>query len=326
MTKEQAIAEFCQYNQIDPAQISRYLDPKLEYLSEKVDQWLAIVDPSDRELFLRLLSRYTYLTNEASVRRYHEGIHILTDTLQSLGLSLCDLLFITTESSDKWKAGSDHVRTDLHRLCMGQIDARQIVACTRKLSADELDDYRGFVFVDDIVGTGFTLLRTILSFLNQFPDFINLPLFVLCIVPTDAGLSYLIGQLKKRGVNINLIYNQEWIAVPAFQRTDIFAISERADAIARIRKYEVLIDAYMKEPNKSYILGFWGCRQLVSFYYNTPNNTLCTFWRWTDTHTPLFPREKQPQIQLKYLQSVKRKKDNNAYKIKAEQRANAKWT
>ena len=149
---------------------------------------------------------------------------------------------------------------------------------------------------------------------------------MLCIVPTDAGLSYLIVQLKKRGVNINLIYNQEWIAVPAFQRTDIFAISERADAIARIRKYEVLIDAYMKEPNKSYILGFWGCRQLVSFYYNTPNNTLCTFWRWTDTHTPLFPREKQPQIQLKYLQSVKRKKDSNAYKIKAEQRANAKWT
>lgn len=99
MTKEQAIAEFFQYNQIDPAQISRYLDPKLEYLSEKVDQWLAIVDPSDRELFLRLLSRYTYLTNEASVRRYHEGIHILTDTLQSLGLSLCDLLFITTETS-----------------------------------------------------------------------------------------------------------------------------------------------------------------------------------------------------------------------------------
>ena len=50
MTKEQAIAEFFQYNQIDPAQISRYLDPKLEYLSEKVDQWLAIVDPSDREI------------------------------------------------------------------------------------------------------------------------------------------------------------------------------------------------------------------------------------------------------------------------------------
>ncbi|WP_303900742.1 hypothetical protein [Anaerotruncus colihominis] len=48
MTKEQAIAEFFQHNQIDPAQIARYLDPKLERLSEKVDQWLAIVEPSDR--------------------------------------------------------------------------------------------------------------------------------------------------------------------------------------------------------------------------------------------------------------------------------------
>lgn len=324
VTKEQAIAEFFQHNQIDPAQISRYLDPKLERLSEKVDQWLAIVEPSDRELFLRLLSRYTYLTNEASVRRYHEGIHILTEKLQSFDLSLCDLLFISTESSDKRKSGSDHVRTDLHRLCMGQIDACQIVASTCRLSADELAGYRGFVFVDDIVGTGFTLRRTISSFLDQFPDFINAPLFMLCIVPTDAGLSYLIKQLKKRDVNIIPVYNQEWIAVPAFQHADIFAASERDDAIERVRKYEALIDAYMKDPEKSYILGFWGCRQLVSFYYNTPNNTLCTFWRWTDSHTPLFPREKQPQIRLKHLQSVKRKKDDNAYRIKAEQRTEEK--
>lgn len=320
MTKEQAIDAFFYYNQIDPVQISKYMDPKLEHLPEKVDQWLAIVEPSDRELFLRLLSRYTYLTNDASVRRYHEGIHILEEKLRPFQLSLWDVLFISTESSDGRKSGSDHVRTDLHRLCMDRIDAGQIIASTHKLSADELSDYRGFVFVDDIVGTGFTLQRTIRSFLDRFPAAAGFPLFLLCIVPTERGLSCLMKRLQSRGISVLPVFRQEWIAVPAFQHADLFMESERSTAAARIRKYEVLIDAYMKDPERSYVFGFWGCRQLVSFYYNTPNNTLCTFWRWTDTHTPLFPREKQPQISLRDLQQVKRKKNACAYHIRAEQR------
>ena len=85
MTKEQAISAFFCYNQIDSAQISKYLDPKLEHLSEKVDQWLKVVEASDRELFLRLLSRYTYLTNAAAVQRYHRGIRLLEKELQPSG-------------------------------------------------------------------------------------------------------------------------------------------------------------------------------------------------------------------------------------------------
>lgn len=324
MTKEQAVSAFFHSNQIDPAQLSNYLDPKLEHLPEKVDQWLNIVDPSDRELFLRLLSRYTYLTNPAAVQRYHQGIQLLEEMLADFQLSLWDVLFISTESSDGRKSGSDHVRTDLHRLCMDRIDASQIVASTYKLPEDALADYRGVVFVDDIVGSGFTLLRTIRSFLDRFPAAAGLPLFLLCVVPTEQGLSFLSRQLQKREIRLIPVFKQEWIAVPAFQHADLFPEAERPDAVARIRKYEVLIDAYMKDPERSYVFGFWGSRQLVSFYYNTPNNTLCTFWRWTDTHTPLFPREKQPQISLRDLQQVKRRKDASAYRIRAGQRAEEK--
>ena len=51
MTKEQAIEAFFLYNQIDKEHISRYLDKKLEYLPEKVDKWLSIVDPDDQDFF-----------------------------------------------------------------------------------------------------------------------------------------------------------------------------------------------------------------------------------------------------------------------------------
>lgn len=320
MTKEQAIEAFFLYNQIDKEHISRYLDKKLEYLPEKVDKWLSIVDPDDQDFFLRMLSQYTYLTNEASVRRYDEDVTLLENKLEALGLSLSDTLFISTASSDGRKSGSDHVRSDLHRLCADRVDARQILLSAYRPSEEELADYKAFAFVDDIIGTGFTLWGTIRSFLEAFPSISGFPLFVLCTVPTNRGISHLSKEAKKKGISIDLIFKREWIAIPAFDHPGLFDPSERTDAIERVRKYEILIDSYMKEPGRSYIFGFWGCKQLVSFYYNTPNNTLRTFWRWTDTHMPLFPREKQAQVSLKDIQSVKKKKDLYAYRIRRENR------
>ena len=322
MTKEQAIAAFFQYNRIDAAHLSQYMDPKLERLEETVDLWLSDVDAGDRELFLRMLSRYTYLTNQAAVLRYREGVSMLEECLDAQGISIQDALFITVEAKDAFKSGSEHVRTDLHRLTIDRIDAQQIVSAASKLPEECLSHCRALVIVDDIIGTGFTVWTTIRTLVERFPAAASLPLFLLCTVPTRRGLTHLSKEAGRRRLSLTPLFREEWVAVPAFQHPEIFTSEERPGALARIRKYESLIDSYLKEdPERTYVLGFYGCRQLVSFYYNTPNNTLCTFWRWTDTHTPLFPREKQPQRpRLRDLQAVKGRKDRCAYHIQAEQR------
>lgn len=157
-------------------------------------------------------------------------------------------------------------------------------------------------------------------FWKHFQVFPVFPCLFYVLSPQIEGSLIFPRKRKKKGISIDLIFKREWIAIPAFDHPGLFDPSERTDAIERVRKYEILIDSYMKEPGRSYIFGFWGCKQLVSFYYNTPNNTLCTFWRWTDTHMPLFPREKQAQVSLKDIQSVKKKKDLYAYRIRRENR------
>lgn len=66
---------------------------------------------------------------------------------------------------------------------------------------------------------------------------------------------------------------------------------------------------------KSYALGFENSQLLLSFFYNTPNNTLCIFWKPTKINFPLFTRSsfRRPSIEeIKLNRAIKRK---NAYEM-----------
>ena len=55
----------------------------------------------------------------------------------------------------------------------------------------------------------------------------------------------------------------------------------------------------------------------ISFYYNTPNNTLCNFWEYSDIHTPLFERRSQTRPSVNNLKTRKSNNEINAYLQKA---------
>lgn len=318
MTSNQAIQQFYQYNGINPRTLACYDDPRIEQFPEKVDSWLNDIEKIDQELFFRMLSHYTYLTNSESVRRYQKAVDLLEKSLDKLEIYISEVLFVTVESSSPMKCGSDNVRTDLHRRCIDKIDAQQIVASMTRLSANDIKLKSAIVFVDDIVSTGFTLWDTIKNFLTKFPDLQRKPLFYICIVPTKSGVAYIKKKSMADGLFITPIYREEWMSISAFKNPSIFFATEKLMVQAKIQKYEALIDSYMKEEGKSYLFGFRESKQLVSFYYNTPNNTLCTFWRQTDTHEPLFRRQKQLPPRLSELKKVKKSKDSCAYLIKKE--------
>lgn len=81
-------------------------------------------------------------------------------------------------------------------------------------------------------------------------------------------------------------------------------------------KIEKIIEKYEKEiaAEENVVMGFEGCRILLSFYYNTPNNTLCSFWKYTDKNIPPFPRDKYKRPTLEAIRQKKKKMVNNAYR------------
>lgn len=317
MTIDQAVQNFYRYNKIDPQNLEWYNDTKIERLAEKVELW-SNTFKNDQNLFFRMLSCYTYLTNSEAVRRYQSAVEMLEKHLTKLAVDINDVLFVTVESSSATKCGSDNVRTDLHRMNIDKIDAQQIIASATRLSEEDMKCKSAIVFVDDIVSTGFTLWSTIKGFLSAFPPAQEKPLFFLCVVPTQSGVKYIRRKSREENLRITPVYKEEWVSISAFKHPSIFTEAEKTEVQLKIQKYEELIDSYMKEQGKSYRFGFRESKQLVSFYYNTPNNTLCTFWRQTDAHVPLFRRQKQPRPSLSDLQGVKKRKDDCAYLINKE--------
>ncbi len=246
-------------------------DMRLANLSRQVDQWLGQIDAADHAMFLTLLSQYTYLTETQCQLRYAKLLSLLQQHLEA-PCTLSDVLFVTVESSSPYKSGGDNVRADLQKRNLTRLRKTQIVAAQSNLTAEERGRYPYIVFLDDIIGSGWTLWGEIQRFWESLAPNGNPPaLFYACIVPRSHGIRHIEQNCRKQHIPIQGLFDAAWLEAPAFAKGSV--------EYQRMEPYETMIGNYMVVPQESYFMGFQKNRLLVSFHYNTPNNTLSTFWR-----------------------------------------------
>ena len=321
MTKEDALLSFYNHNAIECSDINN--DGFLNTISDRIDTWLENIDRCDHDLFLRMVSKYNYITYTTAIHRYANAVSRLKKHLEHQGLLLSDVLFITTKQRET-KRGNDNVKTDLHALTILDIDAQQIISANVRDIEDSLLPIQAVVFVDDIISTGYILRSTIEDFVSRtdslglLDNFLAKELFFICIVPTKTGLKHIKKKCQDIGLRITPIYDEEWNTKSAFKGNYIFSDKEKSEVMAKIEKYEELINNEIAKDGESYVFGFEQRKQLVSFYYNTPNNTLCSFWGHTSQHIPLFKRQNQPIPSMIELRKVKKRKTNAVYYLGRE--------
>ena len=290
MDKETALSLFYQKNNINIVSASNEndgnYDCRIAALSTQVDLWLTSIDKADHDLFLTLLSRYTYLTSAQCQIRYNKILALLQKQLDLCGDTLSDVLFISVESGGAHKSGSDNVRADIYSRNMRRISKHQIIASQSKLDPLELQQYKAVIFLDDIVGSGVTLWNSIKSFHSRFlQDSTSHPkLYFSSIVPRKKGIQHIETNCKKFSIEITPLLDPAWYEEPAFPKN--------SPEYSQIEKYEQLVGNYMMAESESFFMGFQKNRLLISFYYNTPNNTLSTFWRIVpEVNEPPFYRD-----------------------------------
>lgn len=315
MDKAQALQEFYANNRINAAQAADEYDcsydPRIAQLPAQIDQWLSHIDEADHDLFLNLLSRFSYLNLAQCQIRYKEIVNMLTSQLTNESIDLSEVLFITVESSHPYKSGADNVRADFYFRNIQRISKEQIITAQTKLDADTPLAYKAIVFIDDIVGSGCTLFSEIHTFFNRFPltKKWNPQLYYACIVPFKKGLDYIQHKCKNAQIPISPLYNRDWCANQAFKT--------KSNDYLKAYKYEDAIGNTGMTAPESFFMGFCQNKLLVSFYYNTPNNTLSTFWRVVENvNAPPFPRDGNqpaPRPSVKDLQKVKQQSRQNAY-------------
>lgn len=335
-TVEEAIEAFYENNLIDPDiyisdENEAYIQNKeCDYLIGKdifslhVNEWLQSFSNSDINIFLNLLGNYTYITR----REYRHKISLLSEstfaTLNALNIPFSDAIFITTPSPKGLKSGGDEIRSYFNsvNICRG-IKNNQIICSQELVSPDIFKDKTTIIFIDDLIGSGKTIKASIEKLLKYFQnnniDSSMFQIFFAGIFVNNSASKNIIKHFNSLNVTVKPIYME--LPKKLLKGDVIFDSKEFAQVISVIKKYEDLIDAYQFNTSfKTYSMGFDKCKLTVSFYYNTPNNTLCNFWEYSDTHIPLFERRTQ-SVNRPTVNELKNRKSNNtinAYLQKAK--------
>ncbi len=320
---DDVINEFYTYNSIKP---DDYIsDSKLAKINRKdidkfigkdvfklnIKNWINSFEEKEKIYFLKLLSKYKYV----DCREYQYILCDLVDTLDEYlkikGYNLSQVVFVTVESNVK--SGGDNIRAVLQVSNMNKINKNQIIAAISKIENEEIDNAKVIVFIDDIIGTGITTYTNIKKVCERF-ECVNIKdkeLLVACLYARKKAIKHVEKSCKKIGINVSVIYYNK--LNQCFENDYIFSSKEMEYAKNVICKYEKRINEDPKVKDKDYYLGFSKSKLLITFTYETPNNTLCSFWKYSNQSAPLFPRQSQERPSIDQLKKKKAISFNNAY-------------
>ena len=320
-----SLDKFYENNGINPdlytaSEIERYIgnkrfDPKItrDNLKEKVGCWIERFEEEDKQYFLSLLQKYVYISQNEFQHRIYNLCTYIYGKLEQQGIEKTQVLFVTVPSLDGVMSGGDALRNALREVNAEWLEKDQVVSDISRVNDSILNNKKAIIFIDDILGTGFSLRGTIEQFIDKFSinKVKNCRLGIASVLMTKHAVDYIKSRLKKLDLDV---YAQPQNYIRSCMKGGyIFSGNEVKKIEEIILNYEKEIGMDM-ENGKDYAMGFKACKLLLSFYYNTPNNTLCTFWKYTGKNIPLFPRDKYKTMTIDALKSRKKTCKDNAYR------------
>lgn len=314
MDKKCAIDAFYRNNKID---ISRATDVSsadydicLEKLEEKTEEWLKNVDALDKPIFLDVLSKVLYYTQAHCMQHWVEVIELLKEDIGKYDIDISEVLIIVVESPNGSKSGAEDIIGDLYkRNRFENITKANIASSFNKFDIKKISNYKAVLFLDDMIGSGITLSKTITDVTCKIENSNHTPIryYCSCITPTKRGVKLIKCNARKKNIILTFLFKDCWYVNHIFkQGSNEYLVFE---------KYERLIEKYYEESGKTFFMGFMKATLGVVFYYNTPNNTISTLWCETNNNHPPFWRDgnqiTRPSIDA--LKSIKKTTDKNSY-------------
>lgn len=305
------ISQYCHPNELksltDPRDQDSFIAESVFY--DRIVNWIKICNDTETEKeFLRLLSVFDYFPS----RRYINGFSLLINTiLNKESTDLTQVLFITEASESHCKSGGDEVRGAVGLVCRGILSNNAIRAYSHdKISYNK--NVKTVIFLDDITGSGQTMYGMVKSCVKKNPWIKNTKIWIACLCGRKRKIVDKAKELRKMGLDVegdvlfslNKCYTN---SLEDIQRKTLVEPYEK-----RINDQNNLLS---NDTEPDCTMGYKGNQLLVSFYYNTPNNTLSLFWRKTKiSPDPLFVRFPKPRPNISWLSKRKKQVLNFAYR------------
>jgi len=281
---------------------------------KNINAWLDDFEEEEKEVILKLLANYTYVP---------ESIYggYLDDLLDQIILKcnmdeaiLNSTYFITFPSSKGVKSGGDIIRAELPLGHLDTISKDQLISNVEMNIKNIKSSAKCIVFIDDIVGTGKTAMKNVEKGLKDLGEIKNVKVILAAMYAQEDVISNIKEQLKEKKHNIEFVLLNK--CEKCMKEQYIFDAEELKSNYPIISKYEEKVAGKKIGIKGSNAMGYENAQFLLSFYYNTPNNTLCIFWKPTETNYPPFLRTSFKRPNIDDIVKNRKNRKENAYEAR----------
>jgi hypothetical protein len=274
-----------------------------EEFETRISKWIEQFEENEKEFVCYFLHHFKYFTlraikdravdlfklfEEKSMLNLDEVIFI--PAYKELGVGFSDTFF-----NDFWYVNNlyDYAEKNIYDILSENIVFEKVVV------------------VDDYSGSGKTIERTIRRCIEKNSKMKDSNFYILTLQTSNLARENLEKFSNDEGLDINIITLKS--EKKAFENGEIFS-NEKLKEIKN--RYLNICDC--KKINKDYKLGFSETEALLSFEYNTPNNTLGLFWSSSKDYEALFKRYKKKKTSLNQIRKdvSKRRKERESNFIK----------
>ncbi|CAM4127985.1 MULTISPECIES: phosphoribosyltransferase-like protein [Bacillus cereus group] len=266
-------------------------DVKTRNFSSKLGKFVSQLDSNKTlgQVFLNLVRHYNYYSRERLEQIIVDFYNIIVNELK-----LDEEFTIYSRIEDDSKIDSSNFFLEEFKI-LNNI-SNHFSYDIEKLGIRNFENIHNVIFIDDIIGSG----KTVESFFEKNKrKLLKVNCFIFCVEMLEEGKSHLEDFFKKNNFNCEIICHN--LHRKAFSENHIFC-EDCKENETLLRDFE---RGLWGKKSKN-ILGFENSQAILSFFRNTPNNTLSSFWFENEQWKGLFPRDdRKPAFKKSRKNSVK---------------------
>lgn len=268
-------------------------DTRVTSFLDKIDSWINQFPDEYHEYIYTLITNLKYYTK----RIVNKTLYEIHQVIISKGVSENDTVYSFIKSSDGISNSSNDYWTEYKNI--NNLNRNLCYEDLRSITDQQWEYINNIVFIDDFVGTGCSFIK----FMNKLGiNFINKKIYIVSVHLMNEAEQLLNQYALDKGFTIELVsgFSQKKAFSSNFFEDDSF-----------VKGKIIEVSSMVGISNNSY-MGFKNSESLVSFFNNTPNNTLGIFWEDNSEYKSIFPRimDKRPTWQNMRKNSKNKKTEN----------------
>lgn len=252
-------------------------DEKTTSFEENFDEWIEQISAEAQPIVIELLKDFEYFS-QPKVNQFLKKLHNMLISIQDFDVHKAIFTYLPS------KRGIDNSSIEyllnykkIHSI--SKFDVATNLETYTIVNKEVFKNKKHIVFIDDFCGSG----RTFIDFIKGHLDILTgkTIYYVITYIMTEA-IKNIQNEATERSLQVKILFCNQ--SDKAF---DKHLFPEKTE-VAREKFYQASLETGVKEDS---IWGYSGSESLVSFYNDTPNNTLGLFWHDSPNYFSIFPRE-----------------------------------